>query len=81
MTSQPGKETITIHILPNISQSKSSQTLKFGQLVECNKRNICLQTSSRKLDRKTSFRPFFFLKKALDEVKASGLQLSFSIFR
>ena len=34
MTSQPGKQTITIHILPNISGSKANQTIKFGQLIE-----------------------------------------------
>ena len=27
--SQPGYQTITIHILPNISQSKSNKTMKF----------------------------------------------------
>ena len=40
MTSQPGLKTITIDILPNISQSKGNQTMKFGQLIEYNKRNI-----------------------------------------
>ena len=35
---QPGLETVTIHILPNISQSKGNQTMKFGQLIEYNKR-------------------------------------------
>ena len=34
MTSQPGLQTITIHILPTISQSKGYHTMKFGQLVE-----------------------------------------------
>ena len=34
-----------IHILPNISQSKGIQTMKFGQLIEYNKRNIFLQKS------------------------------------
>ena len=38
MTSQPGLQRIAIHILPNISQSKSNQTMKFGQLIEYNKR-------------------------------------------
>ena len=33
MTSQPGLQTIAIHILPNISQSKGNQTMKFGQLI------------------------------------------------
>ena len=34
MTSQPGWQTITTHMLPNISQSKGNQTMKFGQLIE-----------------------------------------------
>ena len=42
MTSQPGQETITIQILPNISGRKGNQTTKFVQLMEYNKRNICL---------------------------------------
>ena len=32
MTSQTGKQIITIHILPNISRSKGNQTMKFRQL-------------------------------------------------
>ena len=36
MVSQPGKQTIAIHILPNISGSKGKQTMKFGQLIEHN---------------------------------------------
>ena len=28
-----GLQTIAIHILPNISQSKDNQTMKFGQLI------------------------------------------------
>ena len=43
MTSQPGLQTIAIHILPNISQSKGNQTMKFGQLKEYNKRKIFIQ--------------------------------------
>ena len=43
MTSQPDLQTIPIHILPNISQSKGNQTMKFGQLIEHNKINIFLQ--------------------------------------
>ena len=34
MTSQPGKQTIPIQILPNISRSKGNQTVKFGPLIE-----------------------------------------------
>ena len=36
MTSQPGKQTIAIHILPNNSRSKGNQTKTFGQLIEHN---------------------------------------------
>ena len=43
MTSQHGWQTITIHILPNISQSKDNQTVKLGQLIEFIERNIFLQ--------------------------------------
>ena len=42
MWSQPGLQTITIHLLPNISQSKGNQTMKFGQLIDYNTRNIFL---------------------------------------
>ena len=49
MTSQPGLQTIAIHILPNISQSKGNQTMKFGQLIEYNKINIFLKNFSKKL--------------------------------
>ena len=59
MTSQPGLQTIAIHILPNISQSKGNQTMKFGQLIEYNKRNIFLQKLCGKWDRETSSRPLF----------------------
>ena len=48
MTSQPGQQTIVIHILPNISRSKSDQTMKFGQLTEYNMRNIFLEKSYTK---------------------------------
>ena len=48
MTLQHGLQTIPIHILPNISQSKGNQTMKFGQLIEHNKRNTFLQKLCRK---------------------------------
>ena len=37
---QPGLQTITIHMLPNILRSKHNQTMKLGQLIEYKKRNI-----------------------------------------
>ena len=33
---------ITIHVLPNISGSKDNETIKFGQLIEYNLRNLFL---------------------------------------
>ena len=36
----PGKQTVTLPILLNLSQSKGNQTLKFGQVMEYNKKNI-----------------------------------------
>ena len=58
MTSQPGFQAIPILILPNISQSKGSQTIKFGQLIECNMRNIFLEQLHTKYGGETSPRPF-----------------------
>ena len=40
MTSQPGKRTIAIHILPNNSRSKGNQTMKVGQVIEYKMTNI-----------------------------------------
>ena len=48
MTSQPDLQTMEIHIMPNISQSNGKQTMKFGQFIEYNKRNIFLQKLCRK---------------------------------
>ena len=59
MTSQPGKQTITTHILPNISRSKGNQTMKFGRVIEDNNRNIFIQKSCIKCGRETSARPLF----------------------
>ena len=40
MTASTGKQTITIHILSNISKGEDNQKMKFGQLIEYNMRNI-----------------------------------------
>ena len=58
MTSQPGSKTIVIHILSNISRSKGNQAMKFGQLIECNMRNIFLEKSFTKCGEESSLRPF-----------------------
>ena len=63
MTSQPGLQTIAIHILFNISQSEGNQTMKFGQLIEHNKINTFLQKLCRKWGRETSPDLFLFFKK------------------
>ena len=47
MTSKPGLQTIATQILPNISQSKGNQTMKFGQVTEFN-RIILLKKLCRK---------------------------------
>ena len=58
MTSLPGKQTIAIHILPNILRSKDIRTMIFGQLIECNIRNIFLEKSYRKCGGETIPRSF-----------------------
>ena len=40
--------TNAIHIFPNISRSKDNQIMKFGQVIECNIRNIFLEKSNTK---------------------------------
>ena len=58
MTSQPGKQTIAIHILPYISRSKDNQTVKSGQLIEYNMRKYFLEKSNPKWGGETSPKPF-----------------------
>ena len=55
ITSQPGKQTIAMNILPNISRK---QTVKIGRLIEYNIRNIFLQKSYTKSGREAITRPF-----------------------
>ena len=54
--SQPGKQAITIDILPNISRSKGYHTIKFGQLIEYNVRNIffCINQTENEAGRLVS---------------------------
>ena len=67
--SQPAEQRNTIHILPNNSQSEGNQEMKFGQLIEYNKKKKLFKSL------------FLFSKKVLYEVIVSGPQLNFSIFR
>ena len=64
MTSQPDQQTITIYISSNISRSKGNQGMKFGQVIEDNKKNIFLQTSCRKRAKETSSRPLSVFQKS-----------------
>ena len=49
---------MAIHILPNISRSKGNQTMKFGELIEYNMRNIFLEKSYTKCGAEAIPRPF-----------------------
>ena len=58
MTSQPGKQTIAINILPYISRSQENQIMKFCQLIENNMRNTFIEKSFKKYGGENSPRPF-----------------------
>ena len=53
MMSQPGQQSIAIHIFTNIS-SKGNEAMKFGQLLEYNMTNIFLEKSYTKCGGETS---------------------------
>ena len=59
MTSQPGKQTIAIQILPNLSRSKENQAMNFGQLIEYKTQKNFLEKSYTKYVGKASSRPLF----------------------
>ena len=60
MTSQPGKKTIAIHMLPNISRNKGNQTMKFVQLLQYNVGKIFLKNHTQNVVEKLF--PGLFLK-------------------
>ena len=62
MTPQPGWQTITMHIFPNISRSKDHKTMKFGQLIEYNKGRIFLQNYAENEGERLVRDLFLFLK-------------------
>ena len=64
MTSQPGLRTIAIHTLSNISQSKGNPTVKFGPLIEYNKRNIFFKIYEENETRRLVLDLFLFFKEA-----------------
>ena len=58
MTSKSGKQTVTIHILPNIARTKGNQTIKFVQLIEHNMRNFFLKNHTQNVVRELFLNPF-----------------------
>ena len=58
MTSQPGWQTITMHVVPNIPRNKSNQTVGIGQLIEYNMRNISVEKFYAKCGEETIPIPF-----------------------
>ena len=61
MTSQTRQQIITIHILPNIL-SKPNQTMKFGQVIECNMRNIFSKSYTEHVVEKLVANPFIKIR-------------------
>ena len=57
ITSQAGEQTIAIHVLPNISRTKGSQAMRYGQLIVYNTRNIFVEKSCTKCAGETIPRP------------------------
>ena len=66
------KVIITIRILPGISRSKGNQTMKFGQLIEFNVRNIYFKNHAKNKVGRLVPDLFLLFKKALYKVNPSG---------
>ena len=64
-----------------MSRIKKNQTIKFGQLIEYPREIIFFKNYAKNDAWKLVPDRFLFFKKALHQVKASGLQLDFTIFR
>ena len=62
LTSQPDQQTITIHILSNISRRKDNQTMKFVQLIEYCKINIFFKNYEENEARRLVLDLFLFYK-------------------
>ena len=56
--SQPEKKKISIHIVPNISESNCNQTITFGQLIEYETRKLFLEKPYTKCGGETIPRSF-----------------------
>ena len=58
MMSQLGKQTIVIHVLPNILSNKDNQAIQFSQVREYKMKSIFLEKPYSKYGGETSPRPF-----------------------
>ena len=76
---KPGQQTITMHILFNMSRRKGNQAMNFGQVIEHNKKIFFFKNHEENQAGKLVADIFLLFKRALCEVKASGLLLSFNI--
>ena len=64
-----------------MSRIKKNQTIKFGQLIEYPREIIFFKNYAENDAWKLVPDRFLFFQKSLHQVKASGLQLDFLIFR
>ena len=58
VTSQPGEQTMAIHILTDVSRTKDNQAMKLDQLIKYNMRNTFPEKLRTKYGGKTIPRPF-----------------------
>ena len=58
VTSQPGEQTMAIHILTDVSRTKDNQAMKLDQLIKYNMRNTFPEKLCTKYGGKTIPRPF-----------------------
>ena len=70
--SQIGPQTVTINILVDVSKRRKNQTMKFGQLMEYNVRNISLKKLWEKKAGRLVPNLFVFFQKTLCELKTNG---------
>ena len=80
ISSQTGKETITIHILPNIARVIGNQTKKSGPLIEYNMKNIFFKNDAEKKEEQQVPVFFLFSQKGFYKVNVKGQHHSFNIF-
>ena len=70
-----------MHILLNITRIKDTPTMKFVQLIEYPREIFFFKNYAENKAGELVPVCFLFFKKALHQVKASGLQLDFTTFR